>query len=55
MGVSPALVDRRLEALFAGGSAWDEILIEFTDKFTKDDVHQGQSLGDCQPFIRRKS
>lgn len=43
--VSPALVDRRLEALFAGSSTWAEILVEVTDKFTKDDVHQWQSLG----------
>ena len=43
--VSPALVDRRLEALFAGSSTWTEISVEVSDKFTKDDVHQWQSLG----------
>jgi hypothetical protein len=44
MEAQPALVDRRLKGLFAWGSAWYEILIEVTDKFSKDDIHQRQSL-----------
>jgi hypothetical protein len=44
MEAQPALIDRRLKGLFAWGCAWYKILIEVTDKFSKDDVHQRQSL-----------